>query len=98
MMDRGFRTREQVRAAIDADCLALVPQFESLNGLARGDRPIAAAEMARGRRPRMIQSTHPMLRIAADFPASPYAEAIRAIKLDLDRKGSYKAGSDDART
>ena len=29
-----------------------------------------------------------MLWIAADFPASPYADAIRAIKLDLDNKAS----------
>jgi succinoglycan biosynthesis transport protein ExoP len=101
ILDRGFRTREQVRTAIDADCLALVPRFESLSRPARGARLISARGArlisAQGDGPRTIRSTSPMLRMAVDFPASAYADAIRAIKLDLDRKGTadaeYRAGS-----
>ena len=95
ILDRGFRTREQVRTAIDADCLALVPRFESLNRPARGARLISAQSEG----PRTIRSTHPMFRVPVDFPASPYAEAIRAIKLDLDRKrtAKYRASGDDER-
>ena len=95
ILDRGFRTREQVRTAINADCLALVPRFESLNRPARGARvfPPRGARLisAQGEEPRTIHFTHPMFRMAVDFPASAYADAIRAIKLDLDRKGTADA-------
>ena len=93
IMDRGFRTREQVRVCScdrvpRAGSAAKGWQFEEAVGPTAGYR----REPARGVNlpisivhrmgPRSIRSPSRMLRTVLDSPSSPYAEAIRSIKLN----------------
>jgi succinoglycan biosynthesis transport protein ExoP len=94
MMDRGFRTREQVQSVLGTECLALVPLLTDerskrvLFGRKSLGVPTRIAERAlsvAGRAgPRSIRSEQRILRTINDAPSSPYAEAIRAIKLTVD--------------
>ena len=94
LMDRRFRTREQVRSVLGTECLALVP-------LLSGDRqrkflfsrrsfpmePIREAQFARAHRAlpaRSISSGPKIMRTMFDSPSSPYAEAVRSLKLTVD--------------
>jgi succinoglycan biosynthesis transport protein ExoP len=93
IMDRGFRTREQVRSLLETDCLGMVPL---LNGSSNGPmldleptKPLSVLKadlaMAVARRaPQGTGCVPGMLWAAAAKPSSPYAEAIRAIKVTLD--------------
>jgi succinoglycan biosynthesis transport protein ExoP len=93
LMDRGFRTREQVRSVLATECLALVPLLAD----GRGKRilshrrflamePIRSAQfaVARGALPRTISSGPKVMRTIVDAPSSPYAEAVRSLKLTVD--------------
>jgi succinoglycan biosynthesis transport protein ExoP len=104
-MDRGFRTREQVRSVLQTDCLALVPRLPPQERRLTtqraepmpmiGTRPIDDAEFAAhmARQAARGNSSAPnVMRTVVDTPpSSPYAEAIRSIKLsvDLNSSGSY---------
>jgi succinoglycan biosynthesis transport protein ExoP len=94
IMDRGFRTREQVRSFLETDCLGLIPL---LNGSSNGLMPdlestkalsVLKADLAlavsRRVTPKGICSVPGMLWAVFAAPSSPYAEAIRAIKVTLD--------------
>lgn len=87
VMDRGFRTREQVRSLLETDCLALVPLVsdETVRYL---PTPVSNAEhrQSYARRPssKSIHPTSKILRAIIDDPSSPFAEAIRSIKLTVD--------------
>jgi polysaccharide biosynthesis transport protein len=86
--DRGFRTRDQVRSVLETECLALVPLLPdsrekrafSGQGSRLAVRQAREAELA----PRSISFTPKMMRAVIDSPSSPYAEAIRSIKLTVD--------------
>jgi succinoglycan biosynthesis transport protein ExoP len=94
IMDRGFRTREQVRSVLDTECLALVPlltdqswrRVNSSRQLFAGRaRKAQLAISGAGRAgPRSIRADQRILRNIIDAPSSPYAEAIRAIKMTVD--------------
>jgi polysaccharide biosynthesis transport protein len=99
LMDRGFRTREQVRSVLATECLALVPLLtdgrrkrflSSWQSLAM--EPMRKAEFAVARRalPRSISSGPKSMRTMIDAPSSPYAEAIRSIKLTVDLDSQAK--------
>jgi polysaccharide biosynthesis transport protein len=94
IMDRGFRTREQIRLLLDTDCLGLVPllngsskglmaELESPNALSVLKADLALA-VSRRVAPKGFYSTLGMLWDVVSEPSSPYAEAIRAIKVTLD--------------
>ena len=90
--DRGFRTREQVQSVLATECLALVPlltesrkrMFSSRQPVAVLHARIAAISDARGMALRSICSAPKVMRTVIDTPSSPYAEAIRSIKLTVD--------------
>jgi succinoglycan biosynthesis transport protein ExoP len=102
MLDRGFRTREQVRSVLNTQCLALVPRltdrvssrsaFPSLPFMSRKAESLPftsrkaefASSLARQLTGEALSPTQSVLWTAVDSPSSPYAEAIRTIKLTLD--------------
>ncbi len=88
ILDRGFRTREQVRAVLKTECLALVPLFDEVGSKPRSRRslPIPGwkAEMAARVGESNLSSAPKILRNIIDAPTSPYAEAIRLMKLTID--------------
>jgi succinoglycan biosynthesis transport protein ExoP len=100
IMDRGFRTREQVQSVLGTECLALVPLLKDGRSSKRlfGDQRAIAVQPRRGVNlpisivhrmgPRSILSASKMLRTVVDSPSSPYADAIRSIKLTLDLRSS----------
>jgi polysaccharide biosynthesis transport protein len=92
LLDRGFRTSEQVKLVLNTECLALIPRlsqgsdaprlsYARATQLAFGPRSLAAPA---GRV--ILENDHhgPILWAAVDAPNSAYADAIRAIKLSLD--------------
>jgi succinoglycan biosynthesis transport protein ExoP len=94
IMDRGFRTREQVRSVLDTECLALIPLLPDKRrmrlfgsqpfALQLGRKPQLALSHAPQIEPRSICSTPRMMQSIIDSPSSPCAEAIRSIKLTVD--------------
>jgi succinoglycan biosynthesis transport protein ExoP len=87
LLDRGFRTREQVRSVLDAECLAMVPLLTSSHShKTNGPTKLLgyAVSAARGSSRRSIYSTPAVMRTIIDAPSSPYAEAVRSIKLTVD--------------
>jgi succinoglycan biosynthesis transport protein ExoP len=93
LMDRGFRTREQVRSVLATECLALVPLLtDGRRKKFLSHRPFLTMEpmrngqfaVARGAVPRSISSGQKIIRTMIDSPSSPYAEAVRSLKLTVD--------------
>ena len=96
LLDRGFRTSEQVKSVLNTECLALIPRLSNGSDVSRlsyaratrlafGPRSLAA------RAGRAILEDGPhgraglhILWNAVDAPDSAYADAIRSIKLALD--------------
>jgi polysaccharide biosynthesis transport protein len=85
MRDRGFRTRDQVRSILATECLALVPlvtkRRKKTKAIAVG-HPIA---------PRSVRSRPKTMRTILESPSSPYAEAVRSIKLIVDLNSNAKS-------
>jgi len=90
LMDRGFRTREQVRSVLDTECLALVPMLTNNEKKASRKR-LPRPAMADHALAKNIGQDSRLLRTIVDDPSSPYAEAIRSLKLtiDLNSKGKH---------
>jgi succinoglycan biosynthesis transport protein ExoP len=93
IMDRRFRTREQVKSVLATECLALVPLFadSSRKGVFSKPQPLALEPrrqekfaIAPGAEPRSICFIPKIMRTIIDAPACAYAEAIRSIKLTID--------------
>jgi polysaccharide biosynthesis transport protein len=93
IMDRGFRTREQVRSVLATECLALVPRMaKSRKRISSGSLaalPFVADRMV----PRSICSAPRIMRAVIDSPYSPYSEAVRSIKLTVDLNAGQAKGS-----
>jgi polysaccharide biosynthesis transport protein len=93
IMDRKFRTREQVQSVLATECLALVPVLAN-RGLKRifsKPQPLALEsrrkeQLAINRREgrRSICVTPKIMQTIIGAPACEYAEAIRSIKLTID--------------
>jgi succinoglycan biosynthesis transport protein ExoP len=98
LLDRGFRTRDQIRTLLNAECLALLPVMPT-NGyryrLLRNEGQ--AGSTARGRQLtrmsgvdevtaafRKIEPNTKVWQSIVDAPHSPSAEAIRSVKISLD--------------
>jgi polysaccharide biosynthesis transport protein len=98
IMDRGFRTREQVRSVLETECLALIPLLPERRrmrlfgsfSLQQARKAQLAISHARPIEPRNIGSTPKMVQTIIDSPSSPYAEAMRSIKLTVDLNNQPK--------
>ena len=91
MIDRRFRTREQVRSVLATECLALVPLIADRKRFFSGRRSLALPPASRaqlgariGTAARNIYSAQKVMRTIIDAPSSHYAEAVRSIKLSVD--------------
>jgi polysaccharide biosynthesis transport protein len=89
IMDRGFRTREQVESVLETECLALVPRLSAVRSKSvfRDQQSIAvqsrSGETLR-KAPERTRRASKMWETIVDSPSSPYSEAIRLIRLILD--------------
>jgi succinoglycan biosynthesis transport protein ExoP len=94
IMDRKFRTREQVQSVLATECLALVPLVADNSKkriLSKPRRPLALEQRREERfdingrvGARNICITPKIMQMIIDAPGCAYAEAIRAIKLTID--------------
>jgi succinoglycan biosynthesis transport protein ExoP len=100
IMDRKFRTREQVQSVLATECLALVPLLadNSKKRIFSKPRPLALEQRREERfdingrvGERSICSTPKIMETIIDAPACEYAEAIRSIKLTIDMNNRANA-------
>jgi polysaccharide biosynthesis transport protein len=95
LLDRSFRTREQVKSALNIECFALIPRvgqntgaprlsFRGVIQMARGQKALPAPSASSGFPKNVHRGHSKMLWNAVDAPNSAYADAIRSIKLSLD--------------
>jgi succinoglycan biosynthesis transport protein ExoP len=94
ILDRSFRTSRQTQAALQMECLALIPLVtqnreadeeikQKVLGT-RGGRDLINDPRSR----RIISEASNLFRLVSDDPFSRFAEAIRGIKLAADVKGA----------
>lgn len=81
LMDRVFRTSDQVEQVLQTPCTALVPLLSAIedNHSLVDQRPVGGAL-----RPRTIVRDSNIIWTLVDSPSSRFAEAIRSIKLAAD--------------
>jgi polysaccharide biosynthesis transport protein len=100
IMDRKFRTREQVQSVLATECLALVPVLDdrSRKRIFSKPQPLALEsrreeQLAINRREgrRTICVTPKIMQTIVDAPACEYAEAVRSIKLTIDMNSQANA-------
>ena len=95
IMDRGFRTREQVRSLLHTECLAMVPRLTApsmtispgwQSMIAQPTRKAGSAivNALRVEPKRAHSALQNNLWAAFKAPSSLYAEALRSIKLSVD--------------
>ena len=100
LLDRGFRTGDQVKSVLNTDCLALIPRMDQ-GSAAPAISYRRVTQLAFG--PKLAPLADPLdddhqgrsrtLWAAVDAPNSAYADAIRSIKLSLDSgAGSHVIG------
>jgi succinoglycan biosynthesis transport protein ExoP len=82
--DRGFRTREQVRSILATECLALVPL------VTERQKRTKAIPVAHPVAPRSVRSRPKTMWTILESPSSPYAEAVRSLKLIVDLNSKAK--------
>jgi succinoglycan biosynthesis transport protein ExoP len=98
IMDRRFRTREQVQSLLATECLALVPLVADNSKKRIFSRPLALEQRREERfdisgrvGARNICVTPKIMQMIINTPACEYAEAIRAIKLTIDMNNQANA-------
>ena len=95
ILDRGFRSREQMRAVLEKDCIALVPLLPQIkrrwlladrqSDLLKIPRVSELEAVLLGQSTaRNIRSVPASVREVVHSPGSSFAEAIQSIKLSLD--------------
>lgn len=90
LMDRVFRTRDQVERLLALDCLATVPNIKVSRPQA--NPPPTLVDSVDGRpNPRIIPRLDELLWQVVDLPLSPYAEAIRSIRMAADLTETNKS-------
>lgn len=101
LMERVFRTRDQVERLLALDCLATVPNIKV--GKPKANPPPTFESVAvgvlswphdRADEPpdsRTIPRLDELLSQVVNFPLSPYAEAIRSIRMAADLTGASKS-------
>jgi polysaccharide biosynthesis transport protein len=82
IMDRAFRTAEQIETAIRVPCVALVPLLKTLPKSSQPPTRVAALDVRR-----TICREASILWTVVDSPLSGFAEAIRSVKLAADLQG-----------
>lgn len=101
LMDRGFRTKEQVQSALSLQCLSLIPvltdraMLDILNdpktiGLQARSTPTIAA-VIRNTIAKRIHKTSRLMRTVQQAPDSILAESIRMIRLNLELEGGSQS-------
>jgi polysaccharide biosynthesis transport protein len=100
IMDRKFRTREQVQSVLATECLALVPLLadDSRKRIFSRPRPLALGlrreehfDINRRVGPRSICVTPKIMEMIIDAPGCAYAEAIRSVNLNIDMNSQENA-------
>ena len=89
LLDRVFRTNRQIQAALDAECLALVPSTQV--PMIKAGPKAAPVSVGAGTDlvvSRIIAPNPSLLRYVVDSPFSSFAESIRAIKVSIDHSGA----------
>jgi polysaccharide biosynthesis transport protein len=81
LTDRVIRTKGQVEALLDTDCIAVLPRLKM--------RPLKTSPCGSG--PRIIVRNQSPMWAMVDSPFSRYAEEMRAIKLAVDLNGIAKS-------
>jgi polysaccharide biosynthesis transport protein len=94
IMDRKFRTREQVQSVLATECLAMVPLLADNSKKRIFSKPRRPLALEQSRQEsfditdrvgeRSIGITPKIMQTIINAPACEYAEAIRAIKLTID--------------
>jgi len=82
MMDRVFRTSEQLEAALNLPCLSLVPLLQQ--GDKKKSARLRVVQSRKDLGERTISRSPEMYWAASAMPLSRFAEAIRSIKLAID--------------
>lgn len=85
VMDRVFRTSNQLESALRLPCLSLVPLLKDLTP------PASASLPASGNDSRMISRRSAAYWAATTMPLSRFAESIRAVKLAIDLNQSLSS-------
>jgi succinoglycan biosynthesis transport protein ExoP len=89
--ERGIRTAGQVRSATGLDCVGLLPRLRGREmQIRRGRRESAGTRAAN----RLLSTRFPALRHVLEHPQSPFALAVRGIRVRLAR---LQAGSRSAK-
>jgi succinoglycan biosynthesis transport protein ExoP len=79
LLDRAFRTSDQIQSALGSDCIALVPSIKSRM------RNVVSTSLIR-----TVSSHSNPFRLPVESPFSRFAEAIRGIKLAADLAGNAR--------
>jgi polysaccharide biosynthesis transport protein len=94
IMDRSFRTGRQTQAALQMECLALIPLVKENEQAGTSiKQKLLGANRRRDlitdpRSRRIISETSNIFRLVSDDPFSRFAEAIRGIKQAADVRGA----------
>ncbi|MCI0598514.1 MAG: polysaccharide biosynthesis tyrosine autokinase [Beijerinckiaceae bacterium] len=87
MLDRVFRSSDQVEEELQCGCLAMLPLLKASNEADVRDPCIG--ESATSTQPKRIQA-RPMLDIVLDKPFSQFSEALRTVKVASDLSAIVK--------
>jgi polysaccharide biosynthesis transport protein len=89
LADRVYRTRSQIEANLQTDCVALIPMVDTATK--EGDITALGSEAAK---PKALGAPEPhrqlisipagMISMVVDSPLSAFAEAIRSVKIAID--------------
>ncbi len=83
MLDRVFRTSEQIERSLQTTCIALVPAVKDGLAVTPSDRPDQALSLVPSK-PRTIVRLSNIIWTVTDSPFSRFTEAIRSLKLAVD--------------
>jgi succinoglycan biosynthesis transport protein ExoP len=88
LLDNTFRTGLQVRSVLETECLAMIPLLKGSRSKALLPRRrfVHGREGAR----QIAHEATSVLRTVVSAPTSPFAEAIRSIKLTVDSEDATK--------
>jgi capsular exopolysaccharide synthesis family protein len=100
LLDRGFRTKEQVQSALSLQCLSLVPMLtdRAMLGILNDPRSIAmqartapmVAATIGNTVIKRVHKTSRLMRTILHAPGSVIADAVRMIKLNVELEGGSK--------
>ncbi len=90
LSDRVFRTSQQVKSLLEADCIALVPLMGPQKAAKVAPSP-QSGNASNSVSPRTIERSNSAVWTVVDAPLSRFTEAIRSIKMAADFNGAIKA-------